>query len=54
MPPPGMEPATPCFPAYRSNHSDNETVNDLLNIYTTFYATINQHVWQCMYEIDFC
>ena len=30
MPPPGIEPATPCFPAYRSNHSAIGTVNDML------------------------
>ena len=53
MPPPGMEQATPCFPACRSN-SDIETVNMLLIFYTILYATINQHVWQCMYESDFC
>ena len=28
--PPGIEPATPCFPACRSNHSSIETVDDFL------------------------
>ena len=27
---PGIEPATPCFPACRSNHSARGTVNDML------------------------
>ena len=50
----GIEPATPCFPACRSNHSTIGTVNDmLLKLLHFFYATINQYVWQCMYEIDF-
>ena len=54
MAPPGIEPATPCFPACRINHSDIGTINDmLLNFYTTFYTAINQHVWQSMYEIYF-
>ena len=46
MPPPGIEPATPCFQTRRSSHSAIETVNDmLLKFFTTFYANINnQHV----------
>ena len=51
--PPGIEPATSYFPARRSNHSAIETVNDLLLKLLPFYATINQHVWQCKYEIDY-
>ena len=54
MAPPGIKPASPCSPALRSNHSATLAVNDvLLMFYITFYTTINYHVWQCMYEIDF-
>ena len=47
MPPPGIEPATSCFPACHSYKSAVGTVK------SSFYGTINQHVWQCMFEIDF-
>ena len=42
VPPPGMEPATPCFPARRSYHSAIEADDDLLlKLLAYFYATIN-------------
>ena len=43
------------FPARRSYHWTIEPVDDLwLKTFSLiFSATINQHVWQCMYEIDF-
>ena len=54
MPPRGIEPATPCFPARHSNHSAKVPVEDVLLklVVYFFYATTNQHVWLCI-EIDF-
>ena len=37
---PGIEPATPCFPARRSNHSAIEAVNDLLLKLLVYLSTL--------------
>ena len=38
MPPPEIEPAIPCFPAYLSSHSAMLTVNDLLLKFLHLYS----------------
>ena len=48
MPPPGMEPATPCFPACPSNHSaigavDNMGIKLLQYLFTLRYH--KKYVW---------
>ena len=55
MLPPENEPTTPYFPTCCFYHSAVGTVNDMLLklLHFFFDDTINQHVWQCMYEIDF-
>ena len=52
IPPPGIEPATPCFLVWRSNHSAIGTVNDkllkLLHYYFLRYyqwTRVPVHVW---------
>ena len=43
MPPPGIEPATPCYPACPSNHSAIGVVDDMNKTFTVLiYATIQQ------------
>ena len=46
---PGIEPATPCH----SNQYAIGAVNEMLLKFYFFTLFINQHVLQCMYEIDF-
>ena len=51
VPLPGIEPATPCFPARRSNQSAVETVNDLLKLLVKMIVTL---VISNSYHLSLC